>query len=134
MNPQVKIIRRAFTILLIAYWLAIFVGTHIPRVPQGLKLPGGDKGQHLVAYAGLAFLIAFRQSFGNSLGWKRAAAVFFVVALYGAFDEVSQIPVGRDADVYDWFADLAGAVIGLTLLAALKAVLDLYAESRQGSA
>jgi VanZ family protein len=127
MNSQTKTLRLALTILLIAYWLAMFVGTHIPRVPQGLMMPGGDKIMHLVAYAGLAFLIAFHQLFGSSFNWKRAAVVFGIVALYGVVDELSQIPVGRDADLYDWFADITGAMIGLALLATLKAVVEWYA-------
>ena len=75
----------------------MFVGTH--NVPRGSRrpwrLPGGDKSQHLIAYAGLAFLVAFRQSFGNSLTWKRVAMVFGLVALYGVIDELTQIPPAR---------------------------------------
>jgi VanZ family protein len=118
--------------LLIAYWLAMFIGTHIPLDPQALKLPGSDKTWHLVAYAGLAFLIALRHSFGGSMRWKQAAAVFGIVALYGVFDELSQIPVGRHADVFDWFSDVAGAVGGLALIAALKFVLERSIETRRG--
>ena len=134
MTSQVKTVRWGLTILLLTYWLAMFVGTHVPRVPQELSLPGGDKGQHLVAYAGLAFLIAFRQSLGNVLGWKRIAAIFGVVALYGVVDELTQIPVGRTADLYDWFADVSGAVGGLLLLAALRTMLGRFRESRRGAA
>jgi VanZ family protein len=134
MNSQVKTVRWGLTFLVIAYWLAMFVATHIPHVPQALTLPGGDKSQHLIAYAGLAFLVAFRQSFGNSLSWKRVGAVFGIVVLYGVIDELTQIPVGRTADIYDWFADVAGAIGGLGLLAALRAALSRFAESRRGSA
>ncbi len=135
MNSQLKTVRRGLAILLIAYWLAMFVATHVPRVPRELSLmPGGDKSQHLIAYAGLAFLIGSRQSFGDSLGRKRALFVFGIVALYGVIDELTQIPVGRTADVYDWLADVTGAVVGLGLLAALRAALSRRAESRRGSA
>jgi VanZ family protein len=44
------------------------------------------------------------------------------VAVYGAFDELTQIPVGRHADVADWFADVAGSVIGLALFAMVRSI------------
>lgn len=134
MNPQMKTVRKGLTILVIGWWAAMFVATHIPRVPQELSLPGGDKSQHLIAYAGLAFLIALRLSIGSSLGWKRAAAVFGIVAVYGVIDELTQIPVGRTADVYDWIADVTGAVAGLGILAVLRTAQNRLAESRRGSA
>jgi VanZ family protein len=135
MNSRLKTVRRGLAVLLIAYWLAMFVATHVPRVPQQLSLmPGGDKSQHLIAYAGLAFLIGIRQSVGDSLGRKRAMFVFGIVALYGVIDELTQIPVGRTADVNDWLADVTGAGAGLGLLTALRATLSRRAESRRGSA
>ena len=134
MNPQIKTVRKGLTIVVAAWWLAMFVATHIPRVPQELSLPGGDKSQHLIAYAGLAFLVALRLSFGNHLGWKRAATIFGIVAFYGVLDELTQIPVGRTADFYDWIADVTGAVSGLAILAVLRAVQSRLAESRRGSA
>lgn len=134
MTSQTRTVRKGLTILVGAYWLALFVATHLPRVPRELELPGGDKSQHLVAYAGLAFLLALRQSFGNSLTWKRAGALIGIVVLYGGIDELTQIPVGRTADIRDWFADAAGAVGGLALFAALRACLDRLAESRRGGA
>ena len=127
MNAQVRTMRMGITILLAAYWLALFVATHIPRVPQELTLPGGDKWQHFVAYAGLAFLLAFRQSFGALLTWKRAAAVVGIVALYGVVDELSQIPVGRHADLLDWLADVIGASGGTALLAGLRGAISRLA-------
>lgn len=40
--------------------------------------------------------------------------LFVVAACYGAVDELGQIPIpGRHADIWDWVADMLGAVAGL---------------------
>lgn len=49
--------------------------------------------------------------------------VWLVGTLYGAFDEITQIPVGRHADVRDWISDIAGIVLGLTLFRLLRPLL-----------
>ncbi|MBI3866143.1 MAG: VanZ family protein [Planctomycetia bacterium] len=134
MSSQAKTVRLGLTILLSAYWLALFTATHIPYVPRELDLPGGDKSQHLVAYAGLAFLLALRQWYGSSPTWKRAWTVLGIVAVYGIVDELTQIPVGRTAEVLDWLADVAGAVGGLALLAGLRGALGRLTESHRDGA
>ena len=111
--------RKWLTVLLFLYWTAMFVGTHIPKVPKELDLPGGDKSQHFTAYGGLAFLLSLffvLRRAGEVATWKKSALrVFGIAAIYGAFDEITQIPVGRHADVLDWCADIAGAAIGIGL-------------------
>ena len=42
------------------------------------------------------------------------------MVVYGVVDELLQTPVGRTADVKDWFADVAGAVIGIVVLHACQ--------------
>ena len=107
--------------LLVLYWLALFVGTHVPRGPHEL-LPKNvsDKLLHLTAYGGLAFLICLNWSLRRPLGWRQGAIVLALLAGFGALDEVTQIPVGRDCDLFDWTADVTGATagVGLFLLAA----------------
>ena len=85
-------------------------------------MPGADKWEHLGAYAALAFLIAARQSLWPHLNWKSLCRIAVFVALYGAFDELTQIPVGRQADVADWYADVLGSVIGLAAFAIVRAI------------
>jgi VanZ family protein len=80
-------------------------------------MPGGDKWQHTAAFAGLAWLLAARCSFRKPLTWKRALEIAAVVIAYGAIDELTQIPVGRDAEFRDWLADGLGTLIGLGLFA-----------------
>jgi VanZ family protein len=75
-----------------------------------------DKTAHAAAYAVLAVLAA--RAAGGGLP-RRVTPPIAVIALtiasgYGAFDEVHQsIVPGRSADIADWYADTAGAVIGL---------------------
>ena len=49
------------------------------------------------------------------LGWRQLCAVWALIVLYGAVDEVTQIPVGRNANLSDWLADAAGATVGLAI-------------------
>lgn len=106
--------------LLVVYWLALFAGTHVPRAQQVL-LPKNvsDKLLHLTAYGGLAMLICLNWSLRRTLTWRHGVIVLALVAGFGALDEVTQIPVGRDCELLDWTADITGATagVGLFLLA-----------------
>jgi len=110
---------RLATIFLIAYWCLLFTATHIPKGP-GIRIQHADKVFHMASYAGLAFLLAWaiptipRHKMLNIL-----LAGFFAIS-YGVMDEVSQIPVGRHADFYDWLADSIGTIVGLTAYALLR--------------
>lgn len=105
--------RRWLSVLVLGYFMALFVGTHIPRVPQGLTPGLSDKHLHFLAYGGLAFLIAARRSCSRRMTWRHYAILWLIIAAYGALDELLQIPVGRDAEVADWLMDIAGAAAGL---------------------
>ncbi|UCC21823.1 MAG: VanZ family protein [Planctomycetota bacterium] len=114
------LVRRQKVILisLLLYWPAIFVLAHIP-VPKffhGAHV--SDKTLHYIAYFVLVFLLWFALGPGSKVKWRRPAVwcVLFVVVCYGVLDEWLQGYVGRDADVVDFFADLAGALTGLILL------------------
>lgn len=114
------LLRKLLTIIVAIYWLALFVATHIPVVPEALKEPGADKWAHSIAYAGLAFLLATRNSTWDRLTWNVATQILLVVGVYGIVDELTQIPVGRNAEMGDWLADLRGASVGLGLVALLQ--------------
>lgn len=115
--------RTGLTIVVAAYWLALFAATHLPIAPVATEAPGTDKWLHLTAYTGLAFLIAARQSCGRSLTWKTTCGIVAAVALYGIMDELTQIPVGRDAEIGDWLADVTGSVVGVTVFTLIRAGL-----------
>ena len=100
---------------LVVYWCLLFTGTHLPAtslVDTGVS----DKWLHFVGYMGLAFLLActvtaYRLPRLNTYLWMAA-----ILLMYGALDELSQLPVpGRYADFYDWLANAKGVASGLIL-------------------
>ncbi len=108
--------------LLVIYWLCMFVGTHIPQhdliVPEQIS----DKLVHAVAYAGLTVLLLLNLFLRTSLRWYHGLIVVLTVAAVGIFDELTQIPVGREFDLVDWAADMIGALTGLAIVAISMAV------------
>jgi len=105
-------------ILLLFYWPAIFILAHIPIPRLVYKAQVSDKGIHFLAYLILVFLLWFAISPNKKVSWRKAAVwwVLLVVIWYGVFDEWLQGYVGRNPDVMDFFADLAGALTSLILL------------------
>jgi len=98
---------RAYLAAALCYMAAIFALSSLPGSEVGLPSPW-DKLAHLVEYALLGFLL------GRGTG--RAALAFAVAALYGATDELHQAFVpGREASLFDWFADALGAALGARL-------------------
>ena len=105
---------------LAVYWIGAFALTHMPlenesKVVSSWQIPHADKIVHMGVYTGLAFLMSVW--FGVRRGVSGAIWVALVVSLvlagYAAFDEITQGSVGRDPDVKDWFADMAGINLGL---------------------
>jgi VanZ family protein len=112
-------------VVLAGYLLALLIGTHLP--PGAPLLPlfeGIDKVCHFSAYMILAGLIAttWQLAAGHlmsaHLRWTWAG-----VAIVGAIDELTQIPVGRDCSFWDWTADASGALVGLLLFVGLRHVV-----------
>ena len=105
---------RVASFCLIGYWLALFAGTHLPRVPMP-NMAGGhnDKILHLVAFAGLSFLLSWAIPTKLTDRFRNVRLAGLSAILYGAFDEITQIPVGRTADWLDLIADAIGVVVGL---------------------
>ncbi|HTN77123.1 MAG TPA: VanZ family protein, partial [Pirellulaceae bacterium] len=89
-----------------------------------------DKIAHFVAYAGLAFLLTSAVLVTQPFRWRLLIYVLLVIAVYGAFDELTQIPVGRTADIQDWIADCVGATIGMS---AALAIGMIWNRMRSGS-
>jgi VanZ family protein len=109
--------------ILLIYWGAIFVGTHVPGSMLG-EPKIWDKALHFLAYAGLAFLLACVYGY-RVLPTRRTYLLLLVlVGLYGVADELLQLVVpNRSADIYDWFADMLGAIAGLTAYAVVSGVV-----------
>ena len=110
--------RQKVTIIsLVFYWPTFFILAHIP-VPGLVRKAGvSDKGLHFLAYLVLVFLLWFAISGDKKVNWRRAGVwwVFFVVTGYGIVYELLQGCVGRNCDVRDMVANLAGTLAGLIL-------------------
>lgn len=106
--------------LLAAYWFALLAATHVPwRAAR--RIEHADKVGHFIAYAILAALLyatgrlVFRRS-----AWL-LAGIYLLIAVYATVDEWSQTFVPRrTADLYDWYADLAGAAFALGVCVLLR--------------
>jgi hypothetical protein len=86
-------------------------------IPPSISFPGLDKLLHACAFGGLAFALSFWFSADawSAKPLKYAMFVCCIAACYGVSDEIHQIFVpGRDASIYDWFADCTGAVLAVT--------------------
>jgi VanZ family protein len=104
--------------LLVFYWPAFFILAHIP-VPLLVRRAGvSDKGLHFLAYLILVFLLWFAVSGDKKVNWRRAGVWWVFIALtgYGVVDELLQGFTGRNCDVMDIVADIAGTFTGLILL------------------
>jgi VanZ family protein len=113
------------------YWAALFVGTHLPRLPR-VGAPGGtDKAAHFFGYAGLAVLtclVLLRRK-----RWSPGAGLAILAGLmaYGVIDELLQIPIpNRSADVLDWVSDALGAAVGIVIFRAIQKTFARRREAR----
>ena len=110
-------VRSKFAVMMLAsYWMVLFIGTHIhiPSDVNKVLQEGSDKLIHAGMYAVLAVLWAAWRSSMNHWNWRETVQGIAILALYAMGDELLQIPVGRHADVADWFADCLGLVVGFT--------------------
>lgn len=107
------------------YWIAIFVGTHLPHGVRGLG-DIYDKFLHFGAYLGLTFLLAAALA-TRRLRRGTLLLPLAVAAIYGCIDELSQMAVpGRQADFADWAADVLGAGVGVFLYGILSLAISRF--------
>jgi VanZ family protein len=96
--------------------IALLLGTHLPprMVPSSVFRLAPDKVWHAVGYGTLAFFFYG----GIRLRFQRWYTAFLLVvtcvAALSTLDEITQPLTGRDAEVLDFLASTAGAVIGAT--------------------
>ena len=72
-----------------------------PPAPEG-----SDKLVHFIAFAALAFPLAYTGRFG-------LPPVFIGASVYGGAIELIQPSFNRSADVNDWVADILGVLLGI---------------------
>jgi VanZ family protein len=94
------------------YWLGMFGGTHWPTPPH-TPFGNADKWMHFGAYCGLAFLLSIAVGMRRPVSLAVMLAIVVLLAVYGALDETTQPWVGRDCDLWDWVADVAGVLVGI---------------------
>ena len=110
--------RQKITIIsLVFYWLSFFILAHIPVPGLVSKAGVSDKGLHFLAYLVLVFLLWFAVSPDQKVVWRKAVVwwVFIVITGYGVVDELLQGFTGRNCDVMDIVANIAGTFTGLIL-------------------
>lgn len=109
--------------LAVVYFLVLATATHWPQVStEGVEI--SDKVLHLGAYFLLTVMVlaGWELTIGR-LEPKHFFAVWMAGTLYGIVDEYLQVPVGRDCDVHDWFADVLGVVLGIVVYNAARSAL-----------
>ena len=115
---------RVASLCLVGYWLVLFTGTHLPRISLP-NVPGAsnDKILHVVAFAGLSFLLCWAIPTKLNDRFRNVRLAALAAVFYGAFDELTQIPVGRTADWKDLIADVIGAGVGIIAYCILREIL-----------
>jgi VanZ family protein len=115
--------QKAVLLALLIYWPAMCVATHLPQMSRWVAPAHvSDKTAHFIVYLALVFLWWHSVSPGRKVRWQTSALwlTLLVVVSYGAIDEWLQKFVGRDADLGDFLANVAGVVTGLVLVSLLS--------------
>ncbi len=106
------------------FWLAMFIGTHIPPTTDLIPIENHDKLAHFGAYLLLTIgmATAWQLATGN-LTARHLLFAWLAILAYGAFDEITQMPVGRDCSIWDWLADATGAAVGILAFIVLRRLI-----------
>jgi VanZ family protein len=118
--------------LAIVYIVVLFTATHLPTISTD-HFSMSDKVYHLGGYAVLTMcvLAGWELTIGR-LEAKHYFAVWLTGTVYAAFDEITQIPVGRSCDINDWAADVLGIVLGIVVFRLIR--MTLYRTLMNGDA
>jgi VanZ family protein len=110
---------------LAVYWLALVLATHLPPSADVPAIETSDKLLHGLAYMILGFLVvaAWELSVGR-LNGRHLVVAWLAVVAWAAMDEITQIPVGREGDFWDWTADATGAAIGILLFVVVRRLVE----------
>ncbi len=116
-----KFSKKSFHVFLLIYCILIFIESSIPgnNYPE-IDIPSADKLVHTAIYF-LLFLLFFYslKLQSKSVKLRKYAILFSILftSLYGASDEFHQLFVlNRSCDIYDWQADILGAVLGTIVI------------------
>lgn len=107
--------RGALRVVFVAYWIALFGVTHLPKLPHYPGPRYNDKIVHAAAYALLAGLAVGAWRIGRGSAARSAVIWFVVLAVYAAVDELLQPLVGRSCTLGDWLADTVGVAVAVAV-------------------
>ena len=114
---------RLAILVLAAYWIAIFTGTHLPDVLD-FSPKIHDKTKHFAAFFGLATLLCYATNSTNYV--KRFCTIAVVCLIYAAIDEITQSFVpGRVTDFYDFVADSIGVGLAVGFYVGMKLIVEV---------
>lgn len=93
--------------------IAVFSLMENPQM--GLLDRYGDKFWHTMMYVGLAFVLTGGLIADKRRSWGYAVVAWAVSTGYGGLMELLQewCTVSRTGDLYDWYADMIGAMAGV---------------------
>ncbi len=92
-------------------------GNFVPKTISFLDWASPDKVVHFILFGGQTFLIlyAYRDKLNDKRNRLRLALIAIVIGVvYGLITEILQayVFIGRDGNVFDFIADLLGALLG----------------------
>ncbi len=115
---------RLATVVLVLYWTALFIGTHMPSPPKvRVSIANFDKVQHFTAFFGLAFLLCWVIP-SRPTARRKFALVGVIAIAYAAFDEFTQgfVPT-RQRELNDFVANAVGVFAAIAVYATLRWLL-----------
>ena len=119
-------------ILVGAYLALIFGVSSIPQNPLSHTcFKVSDKLAHMAEYTGFGLLltVAARSTLRRVPRWLLMVGVVLIGAAVGALDELYQTTVpGRERELLDWVADVAGVLVG----SCAAMTLNSWMTSRRG--
>lgn len=87
-----------------------FYLSSLERIEQMPEFWNADKVVHFFCFAGFSFWVAFAC---NIKSYRKCRLPAMIVSLWAVTDEIHQsFTPGRDASVFDWICDTAGAFLG----------------------
>ncbi|MEW5701987.1 MAG: VanZ family protein [Candidatus Zixiibacteriota bacterium] len=117
-NRMARVSTRVFRLLAVVYAIVVIVVSSWPRLRlPAIPIGNLDKVAHFGQYLILAYLVgrgwAYDVPSHRRLVSLTAVAI---VVVFAGLDEYHQAWVpGREADVFDWLADLSGIMVGFTI-------------------
>ncbi|GJQ26808.1 MAG: hypothetical protein HBSAPP02_18400 [Phycisphaerae bacterium] len=112
--------RRMRTALCVCLFVGAFVMSHTPPPPPPSRPPINDKVMHFTGFVLLGMVTIWRGlDAGRRYPLRGALGWLLLLALYAAFDELTQPIMGRSCELFDWVADVGGAIAGITIILVL---------------